>query len=88
MLSYVHSSFSVSEVTSADLPDVAKLTADLHGSSELSEDVKRYIDGKRDPLLEGGTPISALVAKCANQVVGVAVLRDEKVRLSEMLNIT
>ena len=76
----LYSSFSVSEVRSCDLPEVAKLSADLHGCSELSEDVQRYVEGKRDPLVEGGTPISALVAKCANQVVGVAVLRNEKVK--------
>ena len=70
----------MSEVTPADLPEVAKLAADLHGSSELSEDVQRYVDGRRDPLVEGATPISALVAKCADQVVGVAVLRNERVR--------
>ena len=71
----------MSHVTSSDLPEVAQLAADLHGCSEVGEDVKRYVEGKRDPLVEGGTPISALIAKCANQVVGVAVLRKERVRI-------
>lgn len=69
----------MSRVTAADVAQVAKLSADLEGSSQVVEDVERYITAKRDPLVEGATPISALVAKCADQVVGVAILRDEHV---------
>lgn len=65
--------------TAADIAEVAKLSANLHESSMVVEDVERYVEAKRDPLTEGGTPNSALVAKCAGQVVGVAVMRDEKV---------
>ena len=46
----------------------------------MIEDVNRYIQAKRDPLNEDATPISALVAKCSDQVVGVVVLRDEEVK--------
>lgn len=76
---FLLSSFSVSRVTAADVAPVAKLSANLQGSSQVVEDVERYITAKRDPLVEGATPISALVAKCADQVVGVAILRDEQV---------
>ena len=52
----------------------------------MVEDVKRYVEARRDPLVEGGTPLSALVAKCAGQVVGVAVMREEAVRLRTSSN--
>ena len=70
----------MSHITPADVPDVVKLSAGLHEASTVLEDVERCVEAKRDPLAEGGTPLSALVAKCAGQVVGVAVMRDEKVR--------
>lgn len=65
--------------TRADIPEIAKLSADLQGGPTVIEDVERYVQAMRDPLEEGGTPISVLVASCADQVVGVAVLRNEKV---------
>ncbi len=45
----------------------------------MLEDVRRYVEGRRDPLQEGATPIFAAVAECVGQVVGVAVLRQEEV---------
>lgn len=67
------------QVTPVDLPEIAKLSADLQAGSTVMEDVQRYMQAMRDPLEEGGTPISVLVARCADQVVGVAVMRNEKV---------
>lgn len=46
----------------------------------MMKDLQRYIEAKRDPLAEGATPISALVAECSGQIVGVAIMRDEEVR--------
>ena len=43
------------------------------------EDVRRYVGAGRDPLGEGATPLCAVVAECADQVVGVAVIRQEEV---------
>lgn len=54
----------------------------LHGDSNILSDVIGCISAKRDNLDEGATPISVVVAKCADQVVGVAVLRDEQVVLT------
>lgn len=69
----------MSPVTAEDVPQIASLSAELSGSNELMEDVSRYVQARRDPLQEGATPISAMVARCANQVVGVVVLRQEQV---------
>lgn len=66
-------------MTTPDVEDVVKLSSDLRGSSEMVKDVQRYLQAKRDPLSEGSTPISVLVATCYQQVVGVAVLREEEV---------
>ncbi len=81
------SSFSVDPVTSVDLPGIVKLCGDLDKGSDVMEDIQRYLQAKRDPLAEGATPISALVAKCSNQIVGVAVLRDEEVSHSIRWNL-
>ena len=58
---------------------VANLLSGLEGAEDIVSDVTQYTLAKRDPNNEGGTPISAVVAKCSNQVVGVAVLRTEQV---------
>lgn len=71
----------MSRATTADLPGIDKLLSELNGKHDLLEDVQKYVQAGRDSLVEGATPISALVAKCANQVVGVVVLRDEQVRM-------
>ena len=60
---------------------VANLLAGLEGAEDIISDVTQYTLAKRDPNNDGGTPISAVVAKCSNQVVGVAVLRTEQVHL-------
>ena len=53
--------------------------SDLQGQEDIVGDVTVYLAGKRDRLSEGATSLSAVVAKCSGQVVGVAVLRDEEV---------
>ena len=45
-------------------------------------DVVRSVEGGRDSVKEGATPLSAMVAECAGQVVGVAVVRREEVSQS------
>ena len=78
-LSLDYSSFSVSHVTPGDMAGVANLLSGLEGAEDIVSDVTQYTVAKRDPNDEGGTPISAVVAKCSNQVVGVAVVRTEQV---------
>ena len=76
---YVHSSFSVSHVTPGDIEGVTNLLAGLDGVEDIISDVTQYTLAKRDPNNDGGTPISAIIAKCSDQVVGVAVVRTEQV---------
>ena len=66
-------------VQSSDLPAVEKLVGGLEGGEGVIADVKRYVETRRDPLGEGATPLSAVVAECAHQVVGVAIVRQEEV---------
>ena len=77
--SLIYSSFSVSHVTPGDMVGVASLLSGLEGAEDIVSDVTQYTLAKRDPNNDGGTPISAVVAKCSSQVVGVAVLRTEQV---------
>ena len=58
---------------------VANLLSGLEGAEDIVSDVTQYTVAKRDPNDEGGSSISAVVAKCSNQVVGVAVVRTEQV---------
>ena len=60
---------------------MANLLTGLEGAEDVISDVTQYTLAKRDPNIEGGAPISAVVAKCSNQVVGVAVVRTEQVYL-------
>ena len=73
------SSFAVRPVQSSDLSAVEKLVGGLEGGEGVIADVKRYVEARRDLLGEGATPLSAVVAECAQQVVGVAILRQEEV---------
>lgn len=66
-------------VTPGDMAGVTNLLSGLEGADDVISDVTQYTVAKRDPNNEGGTPISAVVAKCSNQVVGVAVVRTEQV---------
>ena len=66
-------------VQPTDIPAVEKLVGGLEGGEGVNADVKRYVEARRDRLGEGATPLSAVVAECAHQVVGVAILRQEEV---------
>lgn len=63
----------------SDLPGVKELVCGLEGSDCVMGDVVRSVEGGRDGVKEGATPLSAMVAECANQIVGVAVIRREEV---------
>ena len=83
LLSTSSSSFSVCPVLADDIDGVAQLVAGLEGADNIVNDVTQYIVAKRDPSNEGGTPIAAVIAKCAGQIVGVAVVRTEQVQVSQ-----
>lgn len=51
----------------------------LEGSECVMADVVRSVEGGRDGVKEGATPLSSMVAECADQIVGVAVTRREEV---------
>lgn len=51
----------------------------LEGGDCVMADVVRSVEGGRDGVKEGATPLSAMVAECADQIVGVAVIRKEEV---------
>lgn len=79
MLCYVLSNFSVRPCRLSDVEGLTKLASELSGSADLLLDTRRYLEARRDPLTEGSTPLSVLVAECSNQLVGVCILRDEEV---------
>ena len=66
-------------MTPGDLEGISLLVSGLDGADKIINDVTQYTLAKRDPNNEGGSPISAVVAKCTDQVVGVAVVRTEQV---------
>lgn len=78
-LSFSLSSFTVSHVQCSDIEGVTQLVTGLEKADHIISDVTQYTLAKRDPNNEGGAPISAVVAKCADQIVGVAVARTEQV---------
>ena len=85
--SYCHSlipcsSFVVRPPLISDLSGVEHLLGGLEGSECVMADVVRSVEGGRDGVKEGATPLSAMVAECAGQVVGVAVVRREEVSQS------
>lgn len=81
LLSITSSCFSVCPVVADDIDGVVQLVAGLEGADSIVSDVTQYTVAKRDSSNEGGTPLSAVVAKCTGQVVGVAVVRTEQVQV-------
>eukprot|EP00731_Ephydatia_muelleri_P029454 Em0020g1098a len=71
-------SFSVRYATSADVTGVENLIKDLEGQEGLLCDLKKYLHASRDPIQEGACPLCVLVGVCAEQVVGVAIVRTEE----------
>ncbi len=64
---------------SSDIGAVKVLVSGLEGGVALLGDIQKYVEGRRDSLEDGATPLFAAVAECVGQVVGVAVLRQEEV---------
>ncbi|XP_043336494.1 cilia- and flagella-associated protein 61 [Cervus canadensis] len=60
--------------TLSDTPGVEKLVSTLMPSKSILEDLKQYNEARRDP---DGTPLQVFVAEVAEQVVGIAVIRNE-----------
>ena len=69
----------VRSALTSDLSGVKHLVGSLEGGECVMTDVVRSVERGRDGMKEGATPISALVAECADQIVGVAVVRKEEV---------
>ncbi|XP_019682442.3 cilia- and flagella-associated protein 61 isoform X4 [Felis catus] len=58
----------------SDTPGVENLVSTLMLNKSILEDLKQYNEAHRDP---DGTPLKAFVAEVAEQIVGIAVIRDE-----------
>jgi hypothetical protein len=68
----------IRECTLADRDAIAALTEGIDNRNSLMSDIDNFNAAKRDPLEDGGTPLNVVIAECADQVVGVSVVRDEK----------
>ena len=79
MRHFSFSSFVVRPALNSDLSGVKHLVSSLEGSECVMSDVVKGVEGGRDRVKEGATPLAAMVAECANQIVGVAVIRREEV---------
>ncbi|XP_075719086.1 cilia- and flagella-associated protein 61 isoform X2 [Rhinoderma darwinii] len=58
-----------------DVPAVEKLIESLHLHESILDDLKIYNEARRDA---NGTSVQAFVAEVADQIVGIAVLRNEE----------
>ncbi|XP_014711302.2 cilia- and flagella-associated protein 61 isoform X1 [Equus asinus] len=67
-------SINIRFATFSDTPGVENLVSTLMLSKSILEDLKQYNKAHRDP---DGTPLQAFVAEVAEQVVGIAVIRNE-----------
>ncbi|XP_072799812.1 cilia- and flagella-associated protein 61 isoform X1 [Vicugna pacos] len=67
-------SITIRLATVSDTPGVEKLVSTLMLNKSILEDLKQYNEARRDP---DGTPLQVFVAEVAEQVAGVAVIRDE-----------
>ena len=70
----------VRPAVTSDLLAVRDLVEGVEGREGVMSDVVRGVEGGRDSIKDGATPLSALVAECADQIVGVAVVRREEVK--------
>ncbi|XP_040285627.1 cilia- and flagella-associated protein 61 [Bufo bufo] len=59
---------------SSDVPAVEKLIESLHLRKSILDDLKVYNEARRDA---DGTPVQAFVVEAADQIVGIAVFRNE-----------
>ncbi|XP_073093078.1 cilia- and flagella-associated protein 61 isoform X2 [Manis javanica] len=67
-------SINIRLATFLDTSAVEVLISTLMLSKSILEDLKRYNEAHRDP---DGTPLQAFVAEVAEQIVGIAVIRNE-----------
>ncbi|XP_060630072.2 cilia- and flagella-associated protein 61 [Anolis sagrei] len=67
-------SFLVRAARSDDIPSVDLLVKTLELNKSILDDVDKYIEARRDP---DGTPVKAFVAEVLDQIVGIAVIRNE-----------
>ncbi|XP_075123727.1 cilia- and flagella-associated protein 61 [Leptodactylus fuscus] len=65
----------VRAATSSDVPAIKKLLESLHLHESILDDLNIYNHARRDA---DGTPVQAFVAEVADQIVGIAVLRNEE----------
>ncbi|KAG8444005.1 hypothetical protein GDO86_009261 [Hymenochirus boettgeri] len=69
------SSIKIRAARSSDTPAIEKLIEILHLQESILDDLEIYNQARRD---DDGTPVQAFVAEVANQIVGVAVIRNEE----------
>ena len=69
----------VRPAVTSDLGGVRDLLECVEGREGVMSDVVNGVEGGRDRIEDGATPLSAMVAECADQIVGVAVVRREEV---------
>ncbi|XP_074844491.1 cilia- and flagella-associated protein 61 [Carettochelys insculpta] len=67
-------SFKVRAATTSDLPAVDKLIKTLDLNESILDDLKLFIQARRDP---DGTPVQAFVAEVLGQIVGISVIKNE-----------
>ncbi|GFR98697.1 cilia- and flagella-associated protein 61-like [Elysia marginata] len=67
--------FRVRRACTSDLAAVEKLVATVDMKEGILEDLKQFNKARRD---KGTTAIQAFLAECQNQVVGIAVVRNEE----------
>ncbi|XP_032715180.1 cilia- and flagella-associated protein 61 isoform X2 [Lontra canadensis] len=67
-------SIKIRLATLLDTPGVENLVSTLMLNKSILEDLKQYNEARRD---HDGTPMKAFVAEIAEQIVGIAVIRDE-----------
>uniref|UniRef100_A0A7N5P5C1 Cilia and flagella associated protein 61 n=1 Tax=Ailuropoda melanoleuca TaxID=9646 RepID=A0A7N5P5C1_AILME len=67
-------SINIRLATSLDTPGVENLVSTLMLNKSILEDLKQYSKARRH---HDGTPMKAFVAEVAEQIVGIAVIRDE-----------
>ncbi|CAB3977510.1 Cilia- and flagella-associated 61, partial [Paramuricea clavata] len=66
---------SIRPAISEDFNGIQNIVANISGSDVLLRDVEQYSKARRD---QDGQELQVFVAECTNQVIGVAVLRQEE----------
>lgn len=58
-----------------NLDEIEFLTRNIHRNEHILKDIKQYLEAERD---QNGTGVQVFIAIILNQVIGVAVIRDEE----------